>query len=366
MRVDTSAWKEFRIGDLFEPYKGTRLTKANMIEGDIRFVSAANVNNGVTAHIGNNERIHSEGTISVCYNGNGGTGKAFYQDKPYWASDDVHVLYPKFHLPKSFGDVEWTGLNATIGLFLAAAIEKVGRQKYGFTDKWKLEYMREDKIKLPMKEDGTPNWKWINSSMTGILDSARDSLAVLQDIKSESNSIPVSSWRSFKVRDLFLTEINGNKVQVPTGSWISAKKLSEGETPRITVKGFDNGVSGYYSDIDDANYRVYSNFISASFLGTVFYHEGKASLDMKVHCLKPLNIELNRYIASFLVTSIRVAIDYFKYQDQLSSTVLPEVEIALPVDDSGNPDWDYMESFMRDVMEQAKSTLDALSTVLSK
>lgn len=118
MKLDTSHWLEYRIGGLFELSKGTRLTKANMIEGDIRFVSAANVHNGVTAYIGNNERVHSEGTITVCYNGNGGTGKAFYQDKPYWASDDVHVLYPKFRLPETFEGVERTGLNATVGLSL--------------------------------------------------------------------------------------------------------------------------------------------------------------------------------------------------------------------------------------------------------
>ena len=37
-------------------------------------------------------------------------------------------------------------------------------------------------------------------------------------------------------------------------------------------------------------------FISVSFLGTVFYHPYKASLDMKVHSLKLKSKELNEYI----------------------------------------------------------------------
>lgn len=155
----------------------------------------------------------------------------------------------------------------------------------------------------------------------------------------------------------------GRKIQVPTGSWIASKNLMPGSTPRITVSGVSNGITGYYKDVDDANYRVYKNFISVSFLGTVFYQASRASLDMKVHCLKPLNIELNERVASFLVTMIKVALGSIEYSDQISSTVLPSLELMLPVDASGEPNWAYMDEYMSAVMGESGASLENMGKV---
>ena len=89
-------FKSFKISDLFDIKKGIRLTKQNMIKGEIPFIGSSASNNGCTAYIDNNERLHSKNVITVCYNGS--VGETFYQDKEFWASDDVNVLYPKFNL----------------------------------------------------------------------------------------------------------------------------------------------------------------------------------------------------------------------------------------------------------------------------
>lgn len=172
--------------------------------------------------------------------------------------------------------------------------------------------------------------------------------------------IDTSGWKTFRVEELFETEKIGRKIQVPTGSWIASKNFVPGSTPRITVSGVNNGITGYYKDVDDANYRVYKNFISVSFLGTVFYQANRASLDMKVHCLKPLNIELNERVASFLVTMIKAALGSIEYSDQISSTVLPNLELMLPVDASGEPDWAYMDEYMAAVLKESKTSLENL------
>lgn len=177
------------------------------------------------------------------------------------------------------------------------------------------------------------------------------------------SKIDTSGWRIFRVEELFETEKMGRKIQVPTGSWIASKNLMPGSTPRITVSGVNNGITGYYKDVDDANYRVYKNFISVSFLGTVFYQASRASLDMKVHCLKPLNIELNERVASFLVTMIKAALGSIEYSDQISSTVLPSLELMLPVDASGEPNWAYMDEYMSAVMGESGASLENMGKV---
>lgn len=176
------------------------------------------------------------------------------------------------------------------------------------------------------------------------------------------NKIKIDNWKSFYISEIFYTEKNGKNIQVPTGAMISKKLLKDGTTPRVTVSNFNNGITGYYSDLSDKNYRVYENFISVSFLGTVFYQPNKASLDMKVHCLKPIKHNLNLYTATFLVNIIKKAISNFAYQDQLSSTVLPNLIIKLPIKNK-EPDWKYMGSYMKNIMQESEKNLENLQNI---
>ena len=177
------------------------------------------------------------------------------------------------------------------------------------------------------------------------------------------NKVDCKEWNLFKISDIFETEYIGKQLQVPTGAYVSKQNLTEGSVPRITVSGMDNGVSGYY-DSCDKNYRVFENFISISFLGTIFYQKSKASLDMKVHCLKPKKVVLNDEIAFFLATIIKKTITNSKYSDQISSTVLPNIDILLPSikndDNTYTPDWQYMEQYIdsiKQVVEQKFSKI---------
>lgn len=176
------------------------------------------------------------------------------------------------------------------------------------------------------------------------------------------NKLNIKNWETYSISEIFQTEQTGKKIQVPTGATVYKRFLKEGSTPRVTVSNFNNGITGYYSDIDYKNYRIYENFISVSFLGTVFYQKNKASLDMKVHCLKPILHEFNLYTATFIVNVLKKAISNFAYQDQLSSTVLPLLTIKLP-SRNGNPDWEYMESYMQNIMQKSQQNISKLKKI---
>ena len=143
---DAGYWKAFSLQDLFDIRKGQRLTKANMLAGDIPYVGASDSSNGITARIGQ-KAIHEGRTISVSYDGS--IAEAFYQPEPFWASDAVNVLYPR--------DFE---LTPTIALFLCTIIRL---EKYRFTygRKWHLDRMRESVIKLPITPKGKPDWAYM-------------------------------------------------------------------------------------------------------------------------------------------------------------------------------------------------------------
>ena len=164
-KIDTEHWKTFCIGDLFDVVKGTRLTKADQRDGDIHFISASSFNNGIAASIANDEHVHPANTLTVSYNGSD-IGRTFYQEEPFWASDDVNVLYPKFSLTKS------------IALFIAPIIKAVGGSHI-YKDKWLQEDMKVAEIKLPVQSNGDPDWFYMDKYMSEFLNTASANLDVL-------------------------------------------------------------------------------------------------------------------------------------------------------------------------------------------
>lgn len=90
--LNINFWREYKLSELFDFEKGKRLTKMDMIQGKINFLGAISDNNGVREKI-ETDIYWKPNCITVNYNGS--VGEAFYQEKPFWASDDVNVLYPK-------------------------------------------------------------------------------------------------------------------------------------------------------------------------------------------------------------------------------------------------------------------------------
>jgi len=144
--LNTENWKWFRYDEIFEIKKGKRLTKADMIDGGINYIGATDSNNGITAKISNDEHIHNSNTITVSYNGS--IAEAFYQDKPFWATDDVNVLYPKFEL------------NPYIAIFLCTLIYKE-KYRFNYGRKWDKEMMNKSQIKLPITKKNRPDWQYM-------------------------------------------------------------------------------------------------------------------------------------------------------------------------------------------------------------
>jgi hypothetical protein len=145
-------WGRFRLDDLFEIRKGRRLTKAERMPGETRYIGATEFNNGVTdlCDVAPNSPAH---TLTVAYNGS--VGSTFYQDQPYFACDDVNVLVPRSTVTK------W-------GLLFAAAAIKHERHRFTYGYKWTLARMKETTIRLPVDSTGKPDWRYAESMMRGL------------------------------------------------------------------------------------------------------------------------------------------------------------------------------------------------------
>ena len=144
-----SQWGEYKLGELFKFCKGKRLTKEDILEGEINFIGAISENNGVRQLITalENFPLFQPNCITVNYNGS--VGEAFYQNEPFWASDDVNVLYAR----------NWE-LNPHTAMFLITVI-KANRYKFSYGRKWTLDKMKKSFVRLPKAQSGLPDWLYM-------------------------------------------------------------------------------------------------------------------------------------------------------------------------------------------------------------
>ena len=145
--VNTKNWKDYSMDFLFRFAKGKRLIKEDMIPGDVNFLGAIRENNGVREKIKTND-FWQPNCITV--NDNGSVGEAFYQSEPFWASDDVNVLYAK----------DFWKMNKYIAMFMITVI-KANKYRFGYGRKWTIEKMKETTLKLPCKSDGKPDFEYM-------------------------------------------------------------------------------------------------------------------------------------------------------------------------------------------------------------
>lgn len=155
MQLAIETWQEFKLGYLFEIRKGKRLTSDDQAQGITPYIGAIDSNNGIANYIGQ-EPIHAGNTISLSYNGS--VGEAFYQPKPFWATDDVNVLY--------FRRENGVEFNKNIALFICTVLNQE-KYRYSYGRKWVLESMKATIIKLPSKDD-RPDWNFMENYMKSL------------------------------------------------------------------------------------------------------------------------------------------------------------------------------------------------------
>lgn len=147
------------------------------------------------------------------------------------------------------------------------------------------------------------------------------------------------NWKWFNLGDKRLFAIKGSKTTPKKELELSG----EGDYPYVTTQARDNGVSGFYG--------VYTEqggcfTIDSAVKGYCSWHEEDFSASDHVEKLLP-QFKCNNYIAMFIVTIINMEQYRYNYGIKCNQNRIKNMKIKLPVDSNGNPDWDFMETYIK-------------------
>lgn len=304
------------ISNLFEIKYGVNL-ELNRLEqctinkeDSIRFVSRTEKNNGVSATVKKiiGVKPNPENTLSVA--GGGSVLATFLQTEPYYSGRDLYILIPK----RAMTQIEL--------LFYAHCISK---------NKYRYNYGRQanrtlKSIKIPAE---IPQWVYSIKS-----DIPED---FIKAIMPEIYSLESSKWLWFKYDDIF---------DIKRGQSKYIKDLEQGIIPYISATSQNNGITAYTNI-----YNFKGNNITVSYDGSVgeaFYHDKPFFASEKVAVFELKNHILNPLIALFICTLIRK--ERYRYNYGLKWSVegrMKQSLIKLPVTPEGNPDWYFMEKYIK-------------------
>lgn len=334
--MDTSSWKTININKIFDISYGNKLDMCKMTpdEDGIPFVTRTATNNGVGGLVEPIDGVtpYPAGSLSIALGGS--IGSTFLQTKEFYTSQNVAVLQPK------------SNLESGILLFLARLIEKECSKRFvAFGRELNKHIKRDFTIKLPLIEKDKPNWPLITSIVKDQIIPQLPKKAQrvwLQKYdttpqKQENMRLNTQDWKWFNYTDLFM--ISGSK----TTPIEELETYGKGKYPYVTTQAVNNGVEGYYNYCTEKGGVL---TVDSAVLGFCSYQENDFSASDHVEVLTPL-FEMNRYIAIFLVTLINKEQYRYSYGRKCSQIKLRNSKIKLPATPSGEPDWKFMENYIK-------------------
>ena len=340
LSLDSRNWKEFFIEDIVSINGGKRLTKADMQLGNMPFIGASELNNGITAFTCSINESIDNNVLGVNYNGS--VGFAFYH--PYRAifSDDVKRIKWKSSLHN----------NRYTLLFLASMI---GQQKckYAYGYKFNSQRMKRQKILLPIQSNNTIDWGFMEAYMKQkerqILKPTIERLCkrlIISDISGGGKSL-CSNWKAFYFTEVF--------TEIQRGKRLKKADHEQGNTPYASSTSLNNGIDGFVGN--DGSVRKFDDCLTLANSGSVgcaFYHQ--YTFVASDHVTKLKRTGLDKYAYLFMIPIINRLSEKYSFNREINDERIKREKLLLPATDKGEIDFAFMSAFMKDVEHNILNT----------
>lgn len=331
--LDEKEWKVIELDSMADVSSGRDIYAQERFDGKTPYVTAGTANNGIGYFVGNDNDSVDSNVISV--NRNGAVGEAFFH--PYRAL---------------FGnDCRRVTLRETrdedAQIFVTRSISC---QKTAFSYSRKLGTARLKRLRflLPVDDAGEPDYEFMaeytRQKREAMLDKyreyAEERVAALGDIV-DIPTLDEKEWAEFTLSDIFT---------VGAGKRLETRNKTQGTRPFIGATDNGNGITGYVSN---NNASKDSNVLGVNYNGApciAFYHPYKCIFSDDVKRLHLKNHEDNEFGLLFFVAIFAQQKVKYSYGYKFKEQRMLRQKLMLPVDDAGEPDYAYMEQYVKSMM----------------
>lgn len=185
MKLDADSWKTFRFGDLISDiYKAQAHSKCDLFaidfpkNGYIPFVSRTEDNNCVDCYVSLKDDITIEAGNALTFGDT--TATIAYQPDNFTTGDHIVVVR-----------AGW--LNEYTGAFITTLL-KIEKFRYSYGRAFKMDFINNTFIKLPVNNDGKPDWKWMENYVKSLHSEPIKTANI-----SCSLDIDTTNWNWFKL-----------------------------------------------------------------------------------------------------------------------------------------------------------------------
>lgn len=329
-------WGEFKIGTLFTIEKCKCSNVSKLPKGSIPYIGATNRNNGVLGFLKYDPNLITMGNcIAFICDGEGSLGYSIYQRNDFIGSTTVKVGRNN-------------NLNKYILLFITTIADTV-RGKYNFGFKRTEEHLKREILLLPITPSGQPDYVFMENYMREIERSLIEkyrtylaqSMPQMSSWEGGVKSLDEKKWDEFEIGKLFVLIPGKSK------GLNHLRKSNEG----ISYLGATNQNNGVLCQVNKVRKYVQKGNCIA------FIRNGEGSMGLSVYKWEDFiatsdisigyNSKLNRYVGMFITTIADRVRGKYNFGYKRSGSRLAKERLMLPIDETGQPDYAYMESYMR-------------------
>lgn len=330
---ENKEWIEFDLKDIFtEIQRGKRLRKADHKEGLQPYISSTGINNGIDGYVGNKEKVRIFKNCLTLAN-SGSVGSCFYQSFPFVASDHITKL-------------ENNDFDKYTSLFIANLVSRIG-VKYSFNREINDKRIKREKIILPTNNNGEPDYEFMGQYMRHKeqekIEKYRNFvLKRLKELKKIPKTVSLNEkeWGEFEIEKVF---------KVKSGVRLTKADMKEGNIPFIGATDSNNGITEFVSNTNNSKDK---NVLGVNYNGSVvenFYHPYTAIFSDDVKRLSLKAVVGNEFLYLFLKTIILKQKVKYQYGYKFNGTRMKRQKIMLPIKENNEPDYVFMENYMRNL-----------------
>lgn len=338
--LDEKTWKPAVVDDIFTTIKATKgKTTGQLIEGDdVPYIAAAKTNNGCAGVYSSKpypEWVSEGNAIVFVQLGDGAAGLAHYIPMPFIGmSGKTSCGY-------------FQHLNKYNGIFIARCLS-ANKAIFSHGHSWTGQRLIKTKFMLPVTDSGEPDYEYMaeytqqkhETMLTKYRAYAEERITELGEYV-EIPALYEKEWCEFPLNDIFTVE---------AGKRLETRNKVPGTRPFIGATDNGNGVTGF---VGNDNASKDSNVLGVNYNGApciAFYHPYECIFTDDVKRLHLRNYEDNKFVLLFFVSIFAQQRSKYSYGYKFKEQRMLRQKLMLPITDSGEPDYKYMEQYAKNLM----------------